>query len=1043
MPFPEHRHASPAELKNGRGSEVSKGIESLDSEQWEQKRDVVIKEMCDAFMRGEVDDMDVYECILLMARYSLKDGLAFVREAGAVKELNLNMPAATATLLRFYSKPHEVMGGWDREEPVRDRILDLVDDGFDEFDVLRDRNTHRTENFLKERGFLWTQEPDFESVIKELSRADSDEEGAIGKLELEGKRAPLKARIDALYDPFYRNATRESAARLKIEEESPAFTEASQFLQECARMVREKPIFLAPMQEWVLKELFGVKAYEEDRLVTNPKTGIQEPMKAVIQALEQEAGGSAWEASKFLWDIRYADVHQRTDISRGEMERVLPHLGIDPQRIDVQGVMKHNQLSKLELTTKIQAKMHGEQIRKEIVRFTAELDKAKKKKRVGQNHLNWQQERINLLQSMAHVLDGLARGEMDEDEVNRASGSLIANISDSTYTGRYGLQRRLPSGVKEEQLLSGAVTKVVQKMFEVDPELERESRPARIDHWSQAEVDALFSQLFPNTDLEEVRERARRVGKRDDSWLKAWWQSEQRIPAAQDYFRPEDRSYGADGDPRDEYPVELLTASEPVDAILVTAVYDTREEDRGMWISKQATLPKEQIPDTPCKTVSFHVRASVGMALPLAMHGRITKVVGVTEGYKNVPVVLTHDEMGRTMIDSMPPNVTHIAYTQEVPEVLPAVTDIPTDAYEQWLADKGRDARATQEAYRNLPADCRAFIDRVRLVPPADRVRQIELFSRTVGYYDFKNAETKGERVGKPLRIRWELMRSRMKLLQKQDPGNKELALKKVAGVCVDFQELTTALMLAAGCISGKISALRVHNKDKVTSKDAHALSYVEWPAAAGGTILVAVDGTPGGTDEGEQEDLARIQEVAQAERLTEWENALFEQEMEMATKTTTILDAQEVARSARGAKTRYTKRQDTPKKQETQIAQYLRTELAPEETRGLYRALAWLAYSGILTQYVRSGGSRETEGWIKMDVNKEYTKGAQEPPGTSRVDEVGAIEESWKKCWHEVQPLLKTSDRLLAILKDALPNAGRADSKRDKALQYLSKLTT
>ncbi len=509
-----------------------------------------------------------------------------------------------------------------------------------------------------------------------------------------------------------------------------------------------------------------------------------------------------------------------------------------------------------------------------------------------------------------------------------------------------------------------------------------------------------------------------------------------------------------------------MKVSRPVDAILVTGVYDTRDETEGVWKAGRAMFNTESPPDLPRTTTIFELTAKVGMALPVALHAtHDLHVIGITEKGKQVPVVVEKDEMGRVIVESFPPDVKRIAYAQEVPDLLPSVTDISEQEYTAWLTQRERsgqdkDHQTPERAFRLLPTDCKRFVENIRLLAPAERVRQIEEFVRGIGYYDFRNGETEGERVGTTLKVRWELMRQRMKVLQNEAPKDASLAAKKIAGVCVDFQELTTHLLGAAGCIAGKLSALRVHHDTKVTSQDAHALSYVEWPTKNGGSMRIPVDGTPSGTNAAEREDLNRIQEPTQADRADKLEAYRFEHEMEIEKEATTEDEKEKESRpkvlnvlgkergslhKVDGIPVEEISVEKIPRSlTKERMTEYLTVSLSAQETHALYRLVSWMAYSGALEELAQLGdapGAFNREGQLKMEIAQMYMNGLQEATSQSKTSESASIVRDWERAYQKIRASKYTPTRLATLVSDALPRATDPQSRRDRSITYLGRI--
>lgn len=1052
----------PPELKRGSRQELIRveeqfgrtppGTERFDSEDWEKERDAVIDEVAKALETNILTDVEAFELTCIMSRHSLKDGLALA------KKTQLD-GASVADLLREYGGKHDAQQKLVAGQPLRERILQFVD--YRSASPLsfvasngswRDREKRADEFIACARDFV-DKDPELELKIKTLLREDSDKDpnrpGGSGitapSFDQSNKQIlALKDKIDRLYEPFYDNPSPEGAGKPKIREISPLVSEANEYLREWTEIASSKPVFFVPVQEWLFKRLFNTKAVitglrwpdieVESAIAPGKKLPLREAVKEYHQASKNGDINHDWALERLFAE---PVENQTTTISLKILPDCLKYIGIDPAQLDVQGLIKRNSVTKLELTFKIRCRQYADALTKERQQLEQKRAVLKARKR----SVDAVEYDLRATQELERMLAQLAKGEMDIDALNKRSFHSAANRS---FTGDVQ-ERNLTTAIQSRGILE-----TLRNFTNTEA---REARPAKYDHFSRTEMEGVFQQVFPAIELAELKRRRTYNRAERDITTK---RHEAKIWNAESYFDPEDESYGVDGDPKEAYPKELMKISQPVDAILVTGVYDTRDENEGRWKTTNTTHDTDSPHDLPRTTAIFELAAKVGMVLPVALHGiHDPHVIGITDKGKQVPVVVKKDAVGRLIVESFPSTVQRIAYAQEVPALLPAVTDVSEQVYTIWQAqrekhgeDKGR--QTPEQAFRLLPTDCKKFVEEVRSLAPAERVRHIERFVRAIGYYDFRNGETEGERVGTSLKVRWELMRQRMKLLQAESPKDPALAAKKIAGVCVDFQELTTTLLRAAGCIAGKLSALRVHNETKVTSQDAHALSYVEWPTDNGGSMRIPVDGTPNGTNAEEEKVLDRIQEATQEERADKLAAHRFEDEMEIneegQQKAPAALEKEQepLRKQPPTPLEEMSVKKKPPSQAKERMTEYLRTSLSAQETHALYRLVSWMAYSGALEELAQLGDTPSAfhrEGQIKMEIAQIYTDGLKETMPQTRTDESASIVRDWEHAYHKVRASRYTPTRLAALVADALPRATDTKSRRDRSITYLGKI--
>lgn len=317
----------------------------------------------------------------------------------------------------------------------------------------------------------------------------------------------------------------------------------------------------------------------------------------------------------------------------------------------------------------------------------------------------------------------------------------------------------------------------------------------------------------------------------------------------EDYFIPQDREENIDGDPKQERGSlkKLIELSRPLDTVLVRGVFESYDEASAEWVmGKGLPAPKAERKTEP---VIAKIPVHPGkVRLTVPMYGKVDpgRVVGVNADGQPVSVTCAQDEKGFMVVDvPKGSGIQEIMYEIGAPAETPALTDISQKEYQGWLRrqEGGEKKEERERIGDSLPPECASFLEQVAKEPPAERVRAIEKFVRNIGFYDIDNGELFGQKRKMALPDRLNIMRARLDDLRPHDP--KLLENKIFAGVCADFQELTTAMLEASGMRAGRISGIRIAGQEQAGMSNSHALSYVEWPEVDGERQLIPVDGTP------------------------------------------------------------------------------------------------------------------------------------------------------------------------------------------------------
>ncbi|MFH1430220.1 MAG: hypothetical protein ABIG71_01690, partial [Candidatus Uhrbacteria bacterium] len=218
-----------------------------------------------------------------------------------------------------------------------------------------------------------------------------------------------------------------------------------------------------------------------------------------------------------------------------------------------------------------------------------------------------------------------------------------------------------------------------------------------------------------------------------------------------------------------------------------------------------------------------------------------------------------------------------IVYTQYVPELPPVLSDVSSRVY-----DTFKKRLTTQLGNEDFEASIGAlfpefdvFLASIKDREPRERIEAIERFVRDVGYYDFDNREVQALKRDVSFTERLRIMRERMEQIKTRstsdDTSSSALANKQLAGICADFNLLTTALLRRSGVLAGCMRGFVLPaGEQSITTAHSHLKSFVLWPNERGESIVVPVDGTPGGETEEEQRVLAGVRLPVLAERAEE-----------------------------------------------------------------------------------------------------------------------------------------------------------------------------
>ncbi len=346
-------------------------------------------------------------------------------------------------------------------------------------------------------------------------------------------------------------------------------------------------------------------------------------------------------------------------------------------------------------------------------------------------------------------------------------------------------------------------------------------------------------------------------------------------PNAYDYLTVRDVNGIAEANPEDRWHQEIVQMREYVDRFIVGGGM-FGEYDEGAW--KRVEFPVDPDLDDPVKQYTFSLPFIEDMqeiVLPRILGAQIIadRVKGVDSKGDEVELSVDIKPSGYTIVKlDGRKKFEKVVYSQrasELPQVPDDVSDKEYARFKKMFTSHFSEKMT--ERLGQLPPWAKSFIHSLEGKTPVEKIQAIESFVRSVGYYDFQNAETEGQKEYKTFDERLAVMQYRLDTLKGRDPElASQLTSQQVAGVCADFGILAIALLREAGFVAGYLSGFRPES-NQITTGDAHGVAYVVWPNSKGkGYKVYAVDGTPGGVTEVEKEVLSHIQRPSLEEKAVE-----------------------------------------------------------------------------------------------------------------------------------------------------------------------------
>jgi len=372
-------------------------------------------------------------------------------------------------------------------------------------------------------------------------------------------------------------------------------------------------------------------------------------------------------------------------------------------------------------------------------------------------------------------------------------------------------------------------------------------------------------------------------------------------PRPQDYLNPDAPQSMLGGNPEggSGENQEVLHFREPVSDLIITGIYG--KLDGQSWDpSYQFPISKSTMEKAKEITITL---PSVGskVKLPKLINSNI--IFERVRGIKNKeesPLEVEISPMREGAVRETK-KAEEIIYSIEIDELPKKILEISSDEYvtfkEQFIRANGPEMSKTLV---ELPAEIDLFLSSLKNKNPKEQVQEIEIFVRSICYYDMKNGEMINLKQGKDLAERLEIMEARVEELKASDKNKSEnLAGKKYAGVCADFAVLTAAILRQAGFSSGVLAGFMPDGGKSVTVDQAHATAFVVWPNAKKENEIFSVDGTPNGVIGVSRPSLVE-QESSREEKIKEIE-AEAESQLEEIMKTLDSLDADAIKELTNG----------------------------------------------------------------------------------------------------------------------------------------------
>jgi hypothetical protein len=454
------------------------------------------------------------------------------------------------------------------------------------------------------------------------------------------------------------------------------------------------------------------------------------------------------------------------------------------------------------------------------------------------------------------------------------------------------------------------------------------------------------------------------------------------------------------GDPKEES-VEIATLSEPYYGMLYKKKYGDFNVETGLWTESDDVEDLQSRPTDEGRHITVTIpNLSRYQILPKPLHDPIPGTQVYFErnedDYEVSSVDPKIDWINTRKVASTEAPKLHYDFSPDKPHSLPA--KLTLEEYTKQVKPPSPELR--EYAASSLPEHAQLFLKGIEALPVADQIKLIEAYSKKYGFYDFDNGEVQTAKTSiKNWKEQMKFMQDRLTEVSLTEDTSGKL----YAGVCTDFQTLTTAMLLSKG-LKTKVGTGFLVDGTSIKSTDSHALSLVEVPTENGSVETFEVDGTPSAGTAGSEKALASLQRSAFAETL-EQTKKLLSSELEATDESTTKGHGGETSQELMA-----------PSHAENMIS----LTFSPAEKQQTKAVLDTIRFSGLLTLSEAQLTDPETTVWFSKSI-----EGASEAPKTAFSETDKSDQElltSLAKFEGDIQNLKpKQRDRLKKLLHPIL----------------------
>ncbi|OGJ51976.1 hypothetical protein A2335_03045 [Candidatus Peregrinibacteria bacterium RIFOXYB2_FULL_32_7] len=307
------------------------------------------------------------------------------------------------------------------------------------------------------------------------------------------------------------------------------------------------------------------------------------------------------------------------------------------------------------------------------------------------------------------------------------------------------------------------------------------------------------------------------------------------------------------GDPRVTDGVLFMNTGLRVPEIISTELYDEYLgynawviADQPHYVGSQKDLTEDDLTQTYTWTLTKGISGQNLVALPFLLGAEIVEVEGTTSQGETLPLDVEKNRFGGFIADLDGEKITSIKYTQERSSSYNDLSDISQTEYDDFKT-KFQQEHGDAESQRLFPMPdfVKKFLDSIENLRPVEKLTAIRDFLWQVSVYDYKNAEIEEQKRTLGLGGRINMMQSRANKISNENPNDKTLKDKKLAGICWDFSALSTAMLREAGFLA-QVHRGYLPDDEEVKTSRSHAVTAVIWPVENEGSYkTVSLDATP------------------------------------------------------------------------------------------------------------------------------------------------------------------------------------------------------